>query len=496
MKLKVSYLVFLYCIGLVSCGGNSKSFHDFRYLHNGKVVVVFEDSPIQTSTSRIGNHLSTSASTISFVDTNGDLVIFEPRLLGRDTLEIPTYRGYAELCHLYQVVERDCFLLQEGDTVLVKYDATGRPILSSLVYKSNTPIYNLPYALPHAIQHKGYYIGTVLSDPYFQKSYSYFTDSLVRARYPGIEEYNRPAYVDLDSVSVIYGQYQAKFKSTIDSLFRDQIIDEVNYRYLSRHFLNESFHMPEVVVQSDSLLHYVSNYYIARNYRDVNLSANKRTKAFDVIVNDTVVTPLARKGILKYLLNEILTDEGGWHHYPKDIKNRYVQKYSEITGDSLVVQQILQNATDVASLKSVLPLETPEGQKISLEKILAKNKGNVVYVDFWASWCAPCLGQLPYSEALHKRLTGQNIEFLYISVDTNRKAWLDKVREHSDMLADSYRILDTDVDFLKQIKLDKIPRYLIYDRNGILVDQDAPRPSDEEIERRIMTFLNEKKTRP
>ena len=144
---------------------------------------------------------------------------------------------------------------------------------------------------------------------------------------------------------------------------------------------------------------------------------------------------------------------------------------------------------DVASLKSVLPLETPDGQMISLEEILAKNKGNVVYVDSWASWCSPCLGQFPHSKALHKRLAGKDIEFLYISTDTDRKSWLDKVREHGDMLAGSYRVLDTDVDFLKQIRLDKIPRYLIYDRNGKLVELDAPRPSDESAESRLMSFL-------
>lgn len=420
--------------------------------------------------------------------------MFEPRVRGLDTLEIPTYLGYAEMKHVYQALEPASFFLREGDTVLVKYNAAGRPTLFSKVYPDYTDLYNLPYEQADAIQDRDYYIETVLTHSQYGVAYKYFHNKADQIKYPDLKEVMGSCYVNLDSLSTVYEHYQSVFRSVVDSLYEVQAIDSLYHRYLIHRFIPKERYSSEEVVRSDSLLRYVSHYYVARTY--LGADTGKPLISFDRIAKDTIATPLARKGILKRLLNKVLTDEGGWHHYPKDIKNRYVQKYSEITGDSLVVQQILQNATDVASLKSVLPLETPEGQKISLEKILAKNKGNVVYVDFWASWCAPCLGQLPYSEALHKRLTGQNIEFLYISVDTNRKAWLDKVREHSDMLADSYRILDTDVDFLKQIKLDKIPRYLIYDRNGILVDQDAPRPSDEEIERSIMTFLNEKKTRP
>ena len=468
---------------ICSCGGPREP----RSLNNGKVVVIFEDCPLQTNTGRLGGSISTVLPTIAFIDGNGDLVGFEPRLTGRDTLEIQTFGGYAEMRHAYQAIEFDGYLLQEGDTVLVKYDATGRPVLTSIVYEHNTGLYNLPYAFPGAIQDNGYYIGTVVSHSFFKSAFAYFNDAALRTRAPVLEDYLRPRYADLDSLAGVFDRYQAALEAAMDSLYDGHVMDEAYYEYLSHRFFPDKYYTPEEVVQSDSLLHFVSNYYIAQDYLDAVRGATM--DSFDRIANDTVALPLARRGILKRLVNRILDDEGGYHYYPKDVKARYVQKYTEITGDSLAVQQILQNATDVASLKSVLSLETPDGQKVSLEDVLAKNKGRVVYVDFWASWCAPCQGQFPYSKALHKRLAGQNIEFVYISIDTNRKAWLNKVREYGDMLAGSYRILEEDADFLKQIRLDKIPRYLIYDRSGKLVELDAPRPSDESAESRLMSFL-------
>jgi peroxiredoxin len=54
---------------------------------------------------------------------------------------------------------------------------------------------------------------------------------------------------------------------------------------------------------------------------------------------------------------------------------------------------------------------------------LSDYKGKVVLLDFWATWCAPCLHQIPSHQKLQKQFKNQEVVFLYISMDKNKNAW-------------------------------------------------------------------------
>ena len=97
-------------LALCACGPKNEPAAEPVNHKNGKVVVIFEDCPIQTSTNIFNSSLSHIGDrTITFVDENGDRVDFDPRQMGRDTLEIPTFLGYAEMQHMYQVLEYDYY---------------------------------------------------------------------------------------------------------------------------------------------------------------------------------------------------------------------------------------------------------------------------------------------------------------------------------------------------------------------------------------------------
>lgn len=101
-------------------------------------------------------------------------------------------------------------------------------------------------------------------------------------------------------------------------------------------------------------------------------------------------------------------------------------------------------------------------------------KGSYVYVDLWASWCGPCIREIPYLKELEKGLGNKQVKFVSISVDTRQESWEKKMKE---LDLHGYQLFDSGNGLSKALNISGIPRFLIYDKEGKLYMKDAPRPS-------------------
>ena len=205
---------------------------------------------------------------------------------------------------------------------------------------------------------------------------------------------------------------------------------------------------------------------------------------------DTLATELARKGILKRLLNRIVSGENGWHPYPEKVVEKYTSQYVNLTGDSLYIQIVEAIPVSVSDSSFDLLLEDKDGQVTTLANVLKQNKGKVIYVDFWASWCGPCRAEMPYSQELQKHFADKNVSFLFLSTDTNKEAWLNASNEEFKSSSLSYRILDRNATFLNELRLNSIPRYIVFDASGNLIDENAERPSSKEVKEYLGHLIN------
>jgi thiol-disulfide isomerase/thioredoxin len=118
-------------------------------------------------------------------------------------------------------------------------------------------------------------------------------------------------------------------------------------------------------------------------------------------------------------------------------------------------------------------------------------KGNVIYVDFWASWCAPCRKAMPASkELLNELYEKENVVFIYLSIDKNSEAWKGASRvEGIDSYEHNYLILNPDQSkFMHDLKIREIPRYMIFDANGNLVEDNAPGPTSKKIKETLLKY--------
>ena len=128
-------------------------------------------------------------------------------------------------------------------------------------------------------------------------------------------------------------------------------------------------------------------------------------------------------------------------------------------------------------------LLNPDGKFLSWKEMLRLYNGKIIYIDFWATWCGPCIGEFPYSEKLKTQFRSQDIVFVYISSDVEKSKWLDALNEFGiNSYGENYLLTVPDNSLIKNAFLiNSIPRYMIFDKNGKLVDKDALRPSNSKL---------------
>ena len=114
---------------------------------------------------------------------------------------------------------------------------------------------------------------------------------------------------------------------------------------------------------------------------------------------------------------------------------------------------------------------------------LADLKGKYVYVDVWATWCGPCIREIPSLKEVEKQFHDENIEFVSTSIDElgSRDKWFDMVNDKElggmQLMADKA----WKSDFVQAYGIDGIPRFILIDPDGNIVSADAPRPSNPKL---------------
>jgi thiol-disulfide isomerase/thioredoxin len=110
-------------------------------------------------------------------------------------------------------------------------------------------------------------------------------------------------------------------------------------------------------------------------------------------------------------------------------------------------------------------------------------KGKYVYVDVWATWCGPCKAEIPSLKKMEEKYHDANIVFVSISVDTKKdyEKWRAFVTEKElggvQLVADK----DWSSEFVKAYMINGIPRFILIDPAGNVVQANAPRPSDPKL---------------
>jgi thiol-disulfide isomerase/thioredoxin len=122
--------------------------------------------------------------------------------------------------------------------------------------------------------------------------------------------------------------------------------------------------------------------------------------------------------------------------------------------------------------------EALNGNKLTLNALANR----YVVLDVWATWCAPCKREAPYFENLAEQYTSEQVAFVSVSIDENKHAWISEASGKKNLRILQLWATDAEKDFSEGLAVISIPRFILIDPKGNIINSELPPPSDPEFE--------------
>jgi thiol-disulfide isomerase/thioredoxin len=246
---------------------------------------------------------------------------------------------------------------------------------------------------------------------------------------------------------------------------------------VSEHFLDDL----ENVIYTDE-----GDFKFSRAYR-ILVTNFYRDQASVIAKKDSIDEDLAFLKVASDIPSQIIKNDLLYNAakygitYTEDLEE-YYKTFMEASTNKKQKEEITRSYDKLKTVSKGKPspkfnnYENFKGGTTSLDDL----KGKYVYIDVWATWCGPCKAEIPSLKAIEKKYHNKNITFVSISVDKDKDhdKWLKMVKEKDLKGYQLFADKDWNSDFVKEYLILGIPRFILIDPEGNIVNSNAPRPSD------------------
>ncbi|MDR2840359.1 MAG: AhpC/TSA family protein [Paludibacter sp.] len=123
--------------------------------------------------------------------------------------------------------------------------------------------------------------------------------------------------------------------------------------------------------------------------------------------------------------------------------------------------------------------QTPEGETLALSALIGKS--DYVLIDFWASWCGPCINSFPEVRTFYQKYKGKKLEILGVSLDKNKESWIAAIAKHKLAWKHVSDLKYWDSEPAKLYGVRAIPSTVLIDKNGIIAGRNLDIQSIEKL---------------
>lgn len=292
-----------------------------------------------------------------------------------------------------------------------------------------------------------------------------------------------------------WGKQELKYKhaNRLTSYFYASI-DKQNDGY--RNFARQQLAQKPATILSNQYLIFIDNHLRQLCLRDTEelLLARKQARtpwmirAFELA--QTEFWGASRDYALGKLLLSLISMEQQeavslYRQFNKIAKDQFVRDIVGLKYDKL--KQFMTAAAPINANLFVIDQNNP----LSFKQLLNKYSGKVIYLDFWASWCAPCLSEMKYAVKLQKHYEGKDIVFVFLSSDKAEGLWKGNISRRN-ISGEHYLMSDQlEKEAYANLGVRALPHYAIVNKKGQVALNHAKHPSDESLKLDIDRLLKE-----
>ena len=148
------------------------------------------------------------------------------------------------------------------------------------------------------------------------------------------------------------------------------------------------------------------------------------------------------------------------------------------------VESSTESTTENKVMYTDICLPGPQGQMVKVSDYVGKNR--LVMIDFWASWCGPCMGEMPYVVKAYEMFHDKGLEIVGVSLDKDKASWLAAIEQTGQKWPQMSDLKGWDCEGAALYGIQSIPANVLIDSHGKIVARDLRGDALlEEIESRL-----------
>lgn len=492
--ISITITVFVTILWLDGCRNNRQIESDKS--NKKTIVILFDPASMET--------FSRQSASIKYLDDNLIPCNYALNLSAATKVTIQTQRDYLDVAYKDKSQVTVRFLMKNGDSLLLSLKQK-KPVFTLLNHRA-LPTYDLNY---HHLKNDALYNGKLpgIEDYYYlhreiNSPYSLLAGD--KEMIEALEKLKEKAYLNLKQENIFidslvvkgliskaqgdYFQLENSFNLEILGLYQHDAINFSDIMAAKRLLSSKTYQTSDGGI---NLLHYtfyddvLDLYY--RYFLLPKIGKKVNTALYDTIrAIDYVEENVKKSLLLKYSDNLLPT-------LSVENKENYLHSFSNEPGNQTWTDYLVNKHMAVNIFSDELELTDENNHSFTAELLRFDNKGKLMYVDIWAAWCLPCIKEIPNSVALANEYRHEAVAFVYLSLDQDVNHWISAEKEYFHAERQQSYFIDSlnQVSIREVFGIKSIPRYLLYDKQGQLIHNNAPRPGSMEIRKLMDQYLKE-----